>query len=123
MLFNSNTSHVIVYPSFHIPLYGEGKNSNTSHVIVYRDQEDGKQFCWAFKYISCYCLSDLIKAIQRKVGDSNTSHVIVYPSPGIMFSENFCIQIHLMLLFIQLKLCYTSKLQLFKYISCYCLSQ
>ena len=66
-----------------------------------------------FKYISCYCLSDLdnISSFGRK--DSNTSHVIVYlciPAEVKTLSD---IQIHLMLLFIRIRgLCFGKRIRI-----------
>ena len=57
IMFNSNTSHVIVYrlnPRLKVIRLS---NSNTSHVIVYREFEGGELAIDIFKYISCYCLS------------------------------------------------------------------
>ena len=59
---HSNTSHVIVYRSCFFCSIFLLSNSNTSHVIVYLKQ-DLQMLTSAneFKYISCYCLSLVLK--------------------------------------------------------------
>ena len=83
---------IIVFPS--------KINSNTSHVIVYRGFVIPIAANLQFKYISCYCLSG---------------------SPLLNAWES-TIQIHLMLLFIELEKMDNGSVKRFKYISCYCLS-
>ena len=56
------------------------QDSNTSHVIVYQEHLVVPDPLREFKYISCYCLSDRVPICPGRVG----------------------IQIHLMLLFIQI---------------------
>ena len=118
---NSNTSHVIVYLCGFDFLQSSVCHSNTSHVIVYLVPYSRYTGSISFKYISCYCLSQLhrrkrnnagiqihlmllfikpLRGIHPRVAHSNTSHVIVY---------------QLLLLSVKLFL-------QFKYISCYCLS-
>ena len=97
-----------------------------------------------FKYISCYCLSApqggntpglfkiqihlMLLFIPPEVVDqngnpnSNTSHVIVYQDLEWNRAIDLCIQIHLMLLFIYYDGYKWMDKYLFKYISCYCLS-
>ena len=75
-------------------------NSNTSHVIVYHRAGAGDGIKPAFKYISCYCLSVFDTLEAGEYLDSNTSHVIVYPGALQEFFVGHGIQIHLMLLFI-----------------------
>ena len=98
-------------------------NSNTSHVIVYPEHAFRLRDCpEEFKYISCYCLSNILigrygqpehsntsHVIVYLTGqsgnaplkiNSNTSHVIVYHDPVRHYHASHSIQIHLMLLFI-----------------------
>ena len=97
----------------------------------------------AFKYISCYCLSRWLKlsvsagkiqihlmllfirtcpTAEPCFHNSNTSHVIVYQVLIHNIRVAVSIQIHLMLLFIR-PTSWTMLLEeVFKYISCYCLS-
>ncbi len=96
-----------------------------------------------FKYISCYCLSKNWQKRRRRLAiqihlmllfilflplfslyllHSNTSHVIVYRNVHKRNYNGRGIQIHLMLLFILLCQQPPQLHQLFKYISCYCLS-
>ena len=78
------------------------QDSNTSHVIVYRIPYRAKSFpviiqihlmllfigtaehidreTFQFKYISCYCLSSIAPWVSSMSANSNTSHVIVYPT-------------------------------------------
>ena len=97
----------------------------------------------AFKYISCYCLSKKPRFGPKTPKNSNTSHVIVYPKSPVSGQKPPKIQIHLMLLFIIKKAAgvkagkdsntshvivyldtsgISPKTDIFKYISCYCLS-
>ena len=97
-----------------------------------------------FKYISCYCLSRCKHIVRKCNPNSNTSHVIVYPSCMHIQRRERQIQIHLMLLFIPSTTpCFFTALYsntshvivypkefgkninkyVFKYISCYCLSR
>ena len=141
---HSNTSHVIVYP------YPDNTDTDTDkfkYISCYCLSPAGDPVCHIkqeFKYISCYCLSKVPGAAKYLNEDSNTSHVIVYRSPGGSFPPVSGIQIHLMLLFIPHKLRKTLGMNhsntshvivyrdldqrgggadgAFKYISCYCLS-
>ena len=79
---------------------GKGLYSNTSHVIVYLGQKIRRRKNRRFKYISCYCLSAWAKNLIILNCNSNTSHVIVYPS----YLQPFLIQ-------------YTSKTFILQYIS------
>ena len=104
-----------------------------------------KKLVWdLFKYISCYCLSLTSLILSIIPLNSNTSHVIVYHTGVFCKNLRLRIQIHLMLLFIilsgatwrgmsdiqiHLMLLFICglfskwvKTQIFKYISCYCLS-
>ena len=76
-------------------------HSNTSHVIVYHGSLNYMFSKLSFKYISCYCLSNIISSHVFKNCNSNTSHVIVYPIGKV----------------------YANGRAEFKYISCYCLSE
>ena len=101
-VLDSNTSHVIVYLQDGFQVLVGFRNSNTSHVIVYRECTRSTSFPHR---------------------NSNTSHVIVYP-PGLeRAGSGRRIQIHLMLLFIIDSLPVKRIRQVFKYISCYCLSE
>ena len=101
----------------------QDRNSNTSHVIVYRQVNKLTHAGQRFKYISCYCLSTALNSSFSCASDSNTSHVIVYPGRSRDWNERWEIQIHLMLLFIKNTEYGGIIGEVFKYISCYCLSQ
>ena len=73
---------------------------NTSHVTVYLSDCCCTTQRSIFQYISCYCLSDLSNASRILVSDFNTSHVTVYPDGSSRRRKEYCISIHLMLLFI-----------------------
>ena len=77
------------------------RDSNTSHVTLYQVQE-------------------LKAAIER--GYSNTSHVTLYHCLSGQKRYSVAIQIHLMLLFINVANSTSKGLKKFKYISCYSLS-
>ena len=77
---------------------------NTSHVTVY--PRDTAEECEEelFQYISCYCLSQLRWTVMYQICNFNTSHVTVYPKHVTHFTVFFSISIHLMLLFINVKI-------------------
>ena len=118
--------------------------SNTSHVIVYQWPSF---FFFGFVWIQIHLMLLFIhngEMVPYCISNSNTSHVIVYLATGGKGVRTFSIQIHLMLLFIQwfscnhlsgfhiqihLMLLFITRAarkklvwDLFKYISCYCLS-
>ena len=99
--YNSNTSHVLIYPSMSYLLVGQYIDSNTSHVLIYRLSANGyTDRTNGFKYISCSYLSTLanVSEMQTKIFKyiscsylsfynlsngltnlhSNTSHVLIY---------------------------------------------
>ena len=98
-------------------------HSNTSHVILYPHAFSDASCQSEFKYISCYSLSRKRKTLLGNFLDiqihlmlffipipewymlgsrmnSNTSHVILYPSSWNLLRSRTSIQIHLMLFFI-----------------------
>ena len=97
-----NTSHVILYLVMQTMLKVMECHLNTSHVILYREfiKSQRKQSN-AFKYISCYSLSESSQRPFQSVRNLNTSHVILYPQGRFL---------------------YEGKVMIFKYISCYSLS-
>ena len=117
---------------------------NTSHVVVYPFSIIVPSVISKFQYISCCCLSSMLKTICNSSMHFNTSHVVVYLIPRIWFIITSVISIHLMLLFINSSLnnsvrghyfntshvvVYPYKannahsLLTFQYISCCCLSK
>ena len=140
-------------------------NFNTSHVTVYQSGSPYLSTVPRFQYISCYCLSDSHCMSLETQWYFNTSHVTVYHSRAsfcnsfnihfntshvtvYLLADSFVISInhisiHLMLLFIGVKVSYPSgrenfntshvtvylthyqtgiSITIFQYISCYCLS-
>ena len=99
--FDSNTSHVIVYPT---TLQKRKEEKQFKYISCYCLSRcvfwTGSIFT-SFKYISCYCLSAIPDMATNWDCYSNTSHVIVYPGVGS----------------------YVGTFWKFKYISCYCLSK
>ena len=75
-----------------------------------------------FKYISCYSLSYPAYLLELPASHSNTSHVTLYRRILLYPRPERRIQIHLMLLFINGGVEFTSRVYSFKYISCYSLS-
>ena len=75
-----------------------------------------------FQYISCYCLSRTNLMVWKMVYDFNTSHVTVYQKQLYKNRNSTDISIHLMLLFILVRVSTLLGTKLFQYISCYCLS-
>ena len=58
-----------------------------------------------FKYISCYSLSRSASLRSAPLRYSNTSHVILYLVDSSLYPDRECIQIHLMLFFIEKEDC------------------
>ena len=95
-----NTSHVIFYREVGVVWSAKNGDLNTSHVIFYLKWSNipakdvafkyiscyflsdhnglSSQFAAVFKYISCYFLSNGIIAISMLEHNLNTSHVIFY---------------------------------------------
>ena len=119
---DSNTSHVIVYPITTSILGCFPSNSNTSHVIVYLTPLFQSERVMLFKYISCYCLSEMADQYEQL---NTFKYISCYClSRTVLRSTGSweAIQIHLMLLFIWLLFLIIILAVKFKYISCYCLS-
>ena len=141
----SNTSHVIVYRFRKKIQRSEQHNSNTSHVIVYLVRIYSGRIPSRIQIHLMLLFIHISRRIEPNTINSNTSHVIVYPPPtlhhlsalliqihlmllfilnaGIVFPAGAKIQIHLMLLFIAWPCQAGLDVDLFKYISCYCLSK
>ena len=79
-LWHSNTSHVLIY--LYLPFMKSSihLHSNTSHVLIYRCQRHQQDVIPLFKYISCSYLSIVISSWFWEISDSNTSHVLIYPT-------------------------------------------
>ena len=141
---DSNTSHVIVY-HFRSPILPNVSSIQIHLMLLFICKvEDVRRSEIAFKYISCYCLSNKSDTKTQAQNQfkyiscyclsavtfvavwqesySNTSHVIVYLTSSSLSAPSTIIQIHLMLLFIHADGQRPSYGQIFKYISCYCLS-
>ena len=96
---------------------------NTSHVTVYPVSVGFARRVNKFQYISCYCLSFLVKLIFVFIPvfqyiSCYCLSLFIYCIP-----LSFLISIHLMLLFIGFMYGNYDKVLVFQYISCYCLSQ
>ena len=119
-----NTSHVEVYLRSESLKKIHWNNLNTSHVEVYRISN----IIWfpivfLFKYISCWSLSDVAKAIVHNTKHLNTSHVEVYPyqNKGLLSIENHLNTSHVEV-YLPWLLQLPFRLHIFKYISCWSLS-
>ena len=122
-LYNFNTSHVIVYPYLRLSVVLLTTYFNTSHVIVYQARTGVKStaemnFNTSHVIVYRWCWP----AHSSFQMHFNTSHVIVYPLLFPVSIPAAFISIHLMLLFIFHQSCKLSFIELFQYISCYCLS-
>ena len=75
-----------------------------------------------FQYISCYSLSIYGRHLHTQKNRFNTSHVTLYPGAPGHCTGKVQVSIHLMLLFIVIKIAKNEIGYLFQYISCYSLS-
>ena len=143
--YDSNTSHVIVYPirdpcvlalrefkyiscyclsGLHEPerqCETEFKYISCYCLSWELDRKGIRQLL--FKYISCYCLSPFRRHSERVKAYSNTSHVIVYrryPDPSST-TASYSNTSHVIVYLEDVES--EQRAQEFKYISCYCLSK
>ena len=122
-IYNSNTSHVLIYPTSPARYPAIKLHSNTSHVLIYRLLSFlCPTLARKFKYISCSYLSYSLPISYYYVNNPNTSHVLIYLRIFSILVSFVPIQIHLMFLFILEYFLYWCLLFQFKYISCSYLS-
>ena len=85
-MHDSNTSHVLIYPSalsYQLNYNSGFKYISCSYLSVKTGH--GRRYDYKFKYISCSYLSIYGKLWHRLYNDSNTSHVLIYPSSSQPF--------------------------------------
>ncbi len=141
---NSNTSHVLIYPALAGSPVSRKSNSNTSHVLIYPVSSIWFWDIVEFKYISCSYLStcriplslyydiqihlmflfiSFSKPSYESFFDSNTSHVLIYPTPSIRSANRVIPFKYISCSYLSpLKDSQNSYRKRFKYISCSYLS-
>ena len=98
---DSNTSHVFIYHFFHFCYLLSFIYSNTSHVFIYRQQSIIRLMWLRIQIHPMFLFIVLPSSSYVSSGDSNTSHVFIYPT---------------------LNHCWFNVLWQFKYIPCFYLS-
>ena len=136
---------MLLFIGWNLCICAPGRRISIHLMLLFIAQSRYKTYeVYWFQYISCYCLSFAVIVPDSRFNfisihlmlvfiffcyyrssdycHFNTSHVTVYRISANSGKPHYAISIHLMLLFIRNVINNVINLNIFQYISCYCLS-